>query len=89
MDSLPVRTNGVAKSEQAVNVNGVEYKMEQRRRNDSEGGWIVQKFGGTSVGKFAANIAEDIVRCVVFLLVLLQEGAGGKKQVGAAAGEAF
>ncbi|KAH6715351.1 aspartate kinase-like protein [Leptodontidium sp. MPI-SDFR-AT-0119] len=31
-------------------------------RNDSEGGWIVQKFGGTSVGKFAVNIAEDIVR---------------------------
>jgi aspartate kinase len=23
--------------------------------------WIVQKFGGTSVGKFAAKIAEDIV----------------------------
>lgn len=26
------------------------------------GGWIVQKFGGTSVGKFARGIAEDIVR---------------------------
>ncbi len=26
--------------------------------------WIVQKFGGTSVGKFAVNVAEDIVRCV-------------------------
>lgn len=25
-------------------------------------GWVVQKFGGTSVGKFAVNIAEDIVR---------------------------
>jgi aspartate kinase len=24
--------------------------------------WVVQKFGGTSVGKFALNIAEDIVR---------------------------
>jgi len=23
--------------------------------------WIVQKYGGTSVGKFAAKIAEDIV----------------------------
>jgi aspartate kinase len=33
-----------------------------RWRNDSEAGWVVQKFGGTSVGKFAVNIAEDIVR---------------------------
>src|SRR5260221_7066958 len=28
---------------------------------DSDASWIVQKFGGTSVGKFAAKIAEDIV----------------------------
>ena len=33
-----------------------------RRRNDSSRGWVVQKFGGTSVGKFAVKIAEDIVR---------------------------
>jgi aspartate kinase len=32
------------------------------RRNDNEGGWVVQKFGGTSVGKLPINIAEDIVR---------------------------
>lgn len=25
-------------------------------------GWIIQKFGGTSVGKFADKIAEDVVR---------------------------
>ncbi|KAI1632831.1 aspartate kinase [Biscogniauxia mediterranea] len=31
-------------------------------RNTSDRGWIVQKFGGTSVGKFPDNIAEDIVR---------------------------
>lgn len=31
-------------------------------KNDSTGGWVVQKYGGTSVGKFAANIAEDIIR---------------------------
>jgi len=24
-------------------------------------GWIVQKFGGTSVGKFAEKIAEDVI----------------------------
>lgn len=32
------------------------------KNNDSSQGWVVQKFGGTSVGKFAVNIAEDIVR---------------------------
>ena len=31
-------------------------------RNDRRGRWIVQKFGGTSVGKFADKIAEDIVK---------------------------
>lgn len=33
-------------------------------RNNADGGWIVQKFGGTSVGKLPLNIAEDIVRYV-------------------------
>ncbi|KAF8886126.1 Aspartate/glutamate/uridylate kinase [Infundibulicybe gibba] len=28
---------------------------------DPSAGWLVQKFGGTSVGKFAVKIAEDIV----------------------------
>jgi hypothetical protein len=31
-------------------------------KNASSNGWIVQKFGGTSVGKFPDKIAEDIVR---------------------------
>lgn len=31
-------------------------------RNASPRGWIVQKFGGTSVGKFPDKIAEDIIR---------------------------
>jgi len=31
-------------------------------KNASTGGWIVQKFGGTSVGKFPDKIAEDIIR---------------------------
>ena len=29
--------------------------------SDPNIGWIVQKFGGTSVGKFAEKIAEDVV----------------------------
>ena len=31
-------------------------------QNPSSRGWVVQKFGGTSVGKFPDKIAEDIVR---------------------------
>lgn len=57
-----------------ANANGVvgEAAMEGKRegqqlswRNDCKAGWVVQKFGGTSVGKFAGNIAEDIVRWVL------------------------
>ena len=32
--------------------------------NDTSRPWIVQKFGGTSVGKFADKIAEEVVRSV-------------------------
>lgn len=34
---------------------------------DPDAKWLVQKFGGTSVGKFATKIAEDIVACVAKL----------------------
>lgn len=39
------------------------------RRNNEEPNapWVVQKFGGTSVGKFPVNIARDIVGCVACL----------------------
>lgn len=33
-------------------------------KNNSSGGWVVQKYGGTSVGKFALNIAEVIIQFV-------------------------
>jgi len=37
---------------------------------DPDAPWLVQKFGGTSVGKFAAKIAEDVVsyaiQCILF-----------------------
>lgn len=36
------------------------------KKNNAEKAWIVQKFGGTSVGKFAVNIAEEIVRYGVY-----------------------
>jgi aspartate kinase len=38
------------------------YATQTWQRNTAPGGWIVQKFGGTSVGKFAVNIAEDIIK---------------------------
>lgn len=41
------------------------------RVNDPKRGWIIQKFGGTSVGKFADKIAEDVVRWELSLYISL------------------
>lgn len=48
----------------------------------------MQKFGGTSIGKFAVNIAEDIVRWVPFsrgqlLPPQAEEWSDGFRQQGA------
>ncbi|CAL3966023.1 unnamed protein product [Diplocarpon coronariae] len=59
MASPPVRMNGDAV---AAGNHRTEHSTPQTCRNNSVEGWIVQKFGGTSVGKFPVNIAEDIVR---------------------------
>ena len=48
-------------------------------RNESKGGWVVQKYGGTSVGKFASNIAEDIIRYVEWLDSIDEEDLEGMK----------
>jgi aspartate kinase len=53
--------NGTGRAGKAT-VEGSKEGPRLRWKNDSEAGWVVQKFGGTSVGKFAVNIAEDIVR---------------------------
>ena len=37
-------------------------------RNDKSKPWIVQKFGGTSVGKFPDQIADKIVKYAIMLL---------------------
>ena len=37
-------------------------------RNNQSKPWVIQKFGGTSIGKFANKIAEDIVRLVLCYL---------------------
>lgn len=45
---------------------GIENRIPHSREQDLPGGanWVVQKFGGTSVGKFGRVIAEDIVAYV-------------------------
>ncbi|KAG2169580.1 hypothetical protein VTO58DRAFT_107713 [Aureobasidium pullulans] len=43
--------------------NGFEQSIPHQQEKNLPGGgnWVVQKFGGTSVGKFAVDIAQDIV----------------------------
>lgn len=50
LDSLPADST----------LNGADGHL--MRGNDPKRGWIIQKFGGTSIGKFADKIAEDVVR---------------------------
>lgn len=42
--------------------------------SNPDNGWIVQKFGGTSVGKFAEKIAEDVVGYDSLMGLELMEG---------------
>ncbi|TLS25071.1 hypothetical protein PpBr36_07353 [Pyricularia pennisetigena] len=54
-------------------------------KNNSENGWVVQKFGGTSVGKFPDKIAEDIVQPYLRnnkLVVVCSARSSGKKVTG-------
>ncbi|KAK3327934.1 Aspartate/glutamate/uridylate kinase [Cercophora scortea] len=54
-------------------------------KNASTNGWIVQKFGGTSVGKFPDKIADDIIRTHVEsnrLVVVCSARSTGKKTSG-------
>lgn len=45
-----------------VVMNGDGNSPSLQYRNHHAKSWVVQKFGGTSVGKFADKIAEDLVR---------------------------
>jgi aspartate kinase len=45
---------------------------------DQSLGWIVQKFGGTSVGKFAEKIAEDVVRYVALPRLMSSHMTGNR-----------
>ncbi|KAF3936884.1 Aspartokinase [Dactylella cylindrospora] len=47
-------------------VNGDMYNsVELPKGNLAPAGWVIQKFGGTSVGKFPVKIAEEIVKVYV------------------------
>ncbi|KAJ6261249.1 Aspartokinase [Drechslerella dactyloides] len=61
--------NGVHYGEQSPpsSVSGDEMynSVELLKGNQTPAGWIIQKFGGTSVGKFPDKIAEDIVKVYI------------------------
>lgn len=55
------RSSSPASSTHGEMYNSVEFL----RGNKAPAGWVIQKFGGTSVGKFPIQIAEDIVKLYV------------------------
>lgn len=65
---FPIIRSAKAKKPHAVNEiasvsNGFSYRRLHTPEKELADGanWVVQKFGGTSVGKVAVRIAEDIV----------------------------
>jgi len=57
-------------------VNGHQNSPAELAAESAQKPWVVQKFGGTSIGKFAVNIAEDIVRYVPTWILV--SGARGR-----------
>jgi len=49
--------------EPQITTNGYEQRIPHKQEKDLPGNanWVVQKYGGTSLGKFPREIAEDIV----------------------------
>jgi hypothetical protein len=66
LDTLP---NGLRSGAQ---LNGVIETHPQK--------WFVQKFGGTSVGKFPRNIVDNVVRRVLSLICAIEEAGLTRKQ---------
>ncbi|KAG1887622.1 Aspartate/glutamate/uridylate kinase [Suillus subluteus] len=59
--------------------------MLRQNNTDPEAKWIVQKYGGTSVGKFAVNIARDIVSSYIGqnkIAVVCSARSGSAKALG-------
>ena len=38
------------------------YTNDSQKLENSHGGWLVQKFGGTSLGKYTSEIADEIIK---------------------------
>lgn len=56
------KTNGYYTNGVSPITNGCTQAHNGLEGNDISKGWIIQKFGGTSVGKFAKTIVRDIVK---------------------------
>ncbi|PQE12015.1 aspartate kinase protein [Rutstroemia sp. NJR-2017a BVV2] len=56
---MKIQLNGHSDASSPLISNSLKHDTKTRT-------WVVQKFGGTSVGKFPVNIAEDIVRYATF-----------------------
>lgn len=62
---FPLRRTGHGRVIETTLPNGYSIKRQPERNLPGGGNWVVQKFGGTSVGKFAISIAENIVMYVI------------------------
>ena len=67
-----VYTNGhsATNAMNGTSTNGVHYGIPENvygmmKGNNAHKGWVIQKFGGTSVGKFPRKIATDIVKYIL------------------------
>lgn len=58
---FPLRRNGHGRIVETTLPDAYSIKHTPERNLPGGGNWVVQKFGGTSIGKFAVSIAEDIV----------------------------
>ncbi|EWC46833.1 putative aspartokinase [Drechslerella stenobrocha 248] len=58
-------TNGAHGHSPPSSLDGDVYNPVELLPNLATAGWVIQKFGGTSVGKFAEKIAEEIVKVYV------------------------
>lgn len=64
--STPSPTSPLSSRSSSLSSNDAPRTPPNMHQNtiDPAAKWLVQKYGGTSVGKFAAQIAENIIPCV-------------------------
>lgn len=47
---------------------GVDHTLSSTQQNGPSKPWIIQKFGGTSIGKFAERIVDELARYDSFVI---------------------